>query len=668
MAEDRDPDLFKFRPPMTARRDQPVPVMKGVRWVSGLGRATPAMPPRQRARHFSDRAQGARVRPMRSAAGGQRRVMVKVRVVKMGPAARKALMTHVRYVARDGAGVEGEQGRFFDARSDEADGAAFARRCEPDRHHFRLIVNPEDGRDLPDLKAYARTFLKQVETDMGTPIDWIAGAHYDTGRPHLHILMRGKRDDGRDLVLPRDYVAHGLRGRAQELATEILGPRLEVAAGGERDLTADQFTRLDQILLSEVRDGRLTLEGFPEAQQNDALRRLVHLETRGWVSRERVGVWAVPSDLRETLQRVGEEHARDAAATKAIWGGRWGGEMDRLQPLAVGVGETLVGAYAGAQPMGPYGNGPQVLVMETLDGRLGHVRLSSLDKALILDRLPERAIVQVQGKARPERASDRTIAEIAAERGGDYSAAGHRALRPDDSEAFIERHVRRLEAMRREGACRGLGEGRFAIPEDYMARATAAEQTRHGAVDLEVKVLDARPLELQAQARGITWLDAVAGRLTDGVEAGPLAREARALGTERAAHLKALGIGSGDPGPLSLPDRQRLWAMEIEGQMERLGKTGKPLVIAKEGQKFTGVYLDRAHMGGRTWAVIENRNAVTLAPWRPALEACRGQALTGVLQSGQVDFRFGAEMGGQQGAQLGASLGAQLGRGLGLEL
>jgi hypothetical protein len=574
-----------------------------------------------------------------------RRVMVKVRVVPMTPGARKALMTHVRYVARDGAGVDGNEGSFFSARDDAADAVAFAGRCEGDRHHFRLIVNPEDGRELPDLKAFARRFMKQVEIDMGTPLDWVAGAHYDTGRPHLHILLRGKRDDGRDLVLPRDYVSHGLRQRSQELATEILGPRQERAAS-ERDVTADRFTRLDQVLIGEVRDGRLTLDGLPEGQRSDALRRLVHLEARGWVEREQAEVWAVPPNLRETLQRVGEREAREAAATKAIWGGRWGAEMERLQPLEIGAGETVVGAYAGVQPIGPYGAGPQALVLETLDGRLGHVRLPALDRALILDRVHERAIVEVRGKARPERASDRTIAGIAAEGGGTYSAAGHQTARPTDSPAFIERHVRRLEAMSREGACRALGEGRFAIPEDYAARASAADRARHGAVDLEVRVLDARPLELQVQARGITWLDKVADGFPGGAKAGRLSHEAKSLRIERAAVLKSWGIGSDEPMRLGETVRRRLWTMELESQMERLGKGGKPLVMAREGQAFSGVYLDRAHMGGRTYAVIENKAAVTLAPWRPALEAGRGQTLTGVLQAGQVDFRFGGRQRG----------------------
>ena len=273
MTEPRDPDDRLLRPPMTARRETPPT------WPAGrlLGRATRSMPPRARARHFSAKGSVPRVRPVRSAPVGMRRVMVKVRVARMTPGAKKALMTHVRYVARDGAGAEGEPGRFFSAREDVADAVAFAGRCQGDRHHFRLIVNPEDGRDLPDLKAFARRFMEQVETDMGTPIDWVAGAHYDTGRPHLHILLRGKRDDGRDLVLPRDYVSHGLRQRSQELATEILGPRQERVAS-DRDVTADRFTRLDQQLIAEVRDGRLTLDGLPEAQRSDALRRLVHLE------------------------------------------------------------------------------------------------------------------------------------------------------------------------------------------------------------------------------------------------------------------------------------------------------------------------------------------------------------------------------------------------------
>lgn len=313
MTEPRDPEDYRLKPPMTARRETP----RVGTWGRLLNRATPSMPPRARARHFNAKGSVQRVRPVRSAAGSIRRVMVKVRVVPMTGAARRALTVHLRYVERDGAGAEGERGEIFEARSDAADTMAFVDRTDGDRHHFRLIVNPEDGRDLPDLKAFTRDFMKRVETDLGTPLDWVAGAHYDTGRPHLHIVLRGKRDDGRDLVIPRDYVSHGLRQRSQELATEILGPRQERAAS-ERDVTADRFTPMDRTLIAQVREGSLTLDGLPEGQRSDALRRLVHLETRGWIQWVRPGLWSVPSDLRDTLQRVGEREEREAAANLIV--------------------------------------------------------------------------------------------------------------------------------------------------------------------------------------------------------------------------------------------------------------------------------------------------------------------------------------------------------------
>ena len=648
MTEPRDPDLFDWRPPLTARREAP-PVGR----TAGLvGQATPGMPPRARARHFSAKGSAQRVRPVRSAAGGQRRVMVKARVVRMTPGAKKALMTHVRYVAREGAGAEGEQGRYFDAGSDDVDARAFAGRCETDRHHFRLIVNPEDGRDLPDLKAYARRFMAQVESDMGTPLDWVAGAHFDTGRPHLHILLRGKRDDGRDLVLPREYVSHGLRGRAQELATEIFGPRQEQSSDIEREVTAARFTRLDRTLLAGVRDGQLALGSLPPEQRSDGLRRLVHLETRGWVTREGPERWSVPADFRERLQAHGEREARERAAAKALWGSPWSGQIDRLEPLEPAAGDAVTGAYVGVQPIGPHGSGSQALVLETFDGRLGHVRLPSLDAALVLDRIPPGAIVQIDAQSRPARASDQTIAEVAGASDGRYSAEFHKALRPEDSPAFIDRHVRRLEAMSREGGCRSLGEGRFAIGADYLEAAAAVDRAKLGATELRVRVRDPRPLEAQVRAQAFTWLDRGLRGQVAIATSGPLAEEMRVRVEERAGVLRAWGVGSGEPLRLGKVDETALRAMEVKSVFERLGVHGKPVDLAKAGQSFSGVYMEKVHVAGMPYAVVEGRHGITLAPWRAALEACRGQAMTGVLQGGSGDFRFGRQLARGQGLEL----------------
>lgn len=652
-----DPEALRIR--LNARREKP-PSLGPVRTLMFPLRATSQMPPRARARHFSAQAAGRTVRPARGGPAGQRRVLVKARVVRMTPGAAKALMTHVRYVERDGVGAAGEEGRFFDRETDTADGRAFADRCGGDRHHFRIIVNPEDGRELPDLKAYARQFMGRVERDMGTAIDWIAGAHHDTGRPHLHLLLRGRRDDGRDLLLPRDYVSHGLRGRAQELATEILGPRLDAGRSADGALTANRFTSLDQTLCGLAREGRLAMtdlagSGLVEADQGLALRRLTHLEAKGFIKREKAGCWCLPGDLAEQLRTVGAREERAAAAGRAVWRTQAAGEASRLEAVAVEPGSPLVGAYVGHAPLVASAPGAQVAVVDLLDGRLGYVQFPSRDSLLSLDRVPEGAVVQLTATALTPRPSDLTIAEIAAERGGVYSAADHRLARPADRAAFIERHVRRLEAMARAGACETLGQGRFRIPEDYAEAALRIDQTRSDGAVVRLDVLDDRTLAEQVQAQGRTWLDQtlVQGRDPRPGASGFGAGVAEAQ-VERAARLKTLGLGSGDPLRLSVDDLMTLRTQEVQAVFERLGFPGRSVALAKEGQRFSGVYLSRVHAGGRAFAVVEGKAGVILAPWRGALEACRGQAITGVLQGGAVDFTFGLQAG--RGPGLGRDL------------
>src|SRR5690606_24691280 len=102
------------------------------------------------------------------------------------------LMHHALYVERDGAGREGDPVQVFDRELDRADGAAFVERCDGDRHHFRVIISPEYGGQIDDLKSYTRDLVRQVELDLGTRIDWIAAEHHDTGHAHVHLLMRGR--------------------------------------------------------------------------------------------------------------------------------------------------------------------------------------------------------------------------------------------------------------------------------------------------------------------------------------------------------------------------------------------------------------------------------------------------------------------------------------------
>src|SRR5258708_5882446 len=152
--------------------------------------------------------------------GSQRRVVVKARVVRASSrSARTApIGAHVSYLKRDGVTRDGSHAQMFDATGDRADDVAFAERCKDDRHHFRFIISPEDAGDMTDLRAFMRDLAAQMERDLGTRLDWIAVDHWNTDNPHVHLLVRGVTDDGRDLGIALDYISPGLRSLAVDLA------------------------------------------------------------------------------------------------------------------------------------------------------------------------------------------------------------------------------------------------------------------------------------------------------------------------------------------------------------------------------------------------------------------------------------------------------------------
>ena len=70
--------------------------------------------------------------------------------------------------------------------------------------------------------------MRQMETDLGTELDWIAVDHFNTGHPHTHILLRGITDDGKTLNIAGDYIAYGIRERASDIVTRELGRQTEL--------------------------------------------------------------------------------------------------------------------------------------------------------------------------------------------------------------------------------------------------------------------------------------------------------------------------------------------------------------------------------------------------------------------------------------------------------
>ena len=242
-----------------------------------------------------------------------RRVVMKARVVRHGRLRSAPLPKHLTYLKREGVTRDGKDARMFDAASDAVDERAFAERCEEDRHHFRFIIAPEDAATLGDLKTFTRELMRDVEGDLGTGLDWIAVDHWNTDNPHIHVLIRGRTDDGNDLVISREYISRGFRDRAAARVTMELGPRSEreIRSVLEREVVAERWTNLDRALRDISDDCGGVADLRPSAdQEGPNLRRLLvgraaRLERFGLAEPVGPACWVLKPELEQSLRALG---------------------------------------------------------------------------------------------------------------------------------------------------------------------------------------------------------------------------------------------------------------------------------------------------------------------------------------------------------------------------
>ena len=108
-----------------------------------------------------------------------------------------------------------EQGINVAARLDQWQSAG-------DERMWKVIVSPEFG-DKIDLLQLTRELVQRMTRDLDTRLEWVAVAHFNADNPHVHIALRGVRENGRSSRLERDYIKHGIRSIAEDLCTRQLG-------------------------------------------------------------------------------------------------------------------------------------------------------------------------------------------------------------------------------------------------------------------------------------------------------------------------------------------------------------------------------------------------------------------------------------------------------------
>ena len=534
--------------------------------------------------------------------------------MRMGPTAAKAAALHIRYIERDGVERDGSKGTLYDARG-PVSAKVFEQPRPGEKHQFRFIVSPEEGSEL-DMTAYVRRLMATVERDVGRKVEWAAVNHFDTSHPHAHIVVRGIDREGRELRIDRNYISGGMRWRAQELATDELGPRkaIDVQHAHEREVAERRFTALDRELERRGPDHHVEVRSGARPGRIDEsllIARLEHFEGMGLAHRDSRTSWRLAPDWQKRLRDLGSRGDILQQIHAAVRGDP--SRYDILRPgdaLRGSPGESIdwVTGRVAAKGLSDELKGTFYAVIETPEGRAYHVPLDARSAQTV-------AVGDLVSLATPPetpvRPLDRQIAEAARARGGTF-APDPMGGRDTDPLGRRLRELERLGVVAADGPA-----GRWRVPPDLLKRLEQRGREtppRHRVVIRK----EALSLEQQIAHRGAVWLDQV--------EVPALARWG--LGADvwqavakRQEALRRLGIEPDDPARAA-----KLRELERRNVGAEIAARSGLTFLARVPEGFRGEILP-AHGTGPpgAYAVVSDGARFVLLRATPALRALEGQ-------------------------------------------
>lgn len=591
----------------------------------------------------------------RHSTAGVRRVVVKTRYVQQAGKNGKA-SAHLRYIQRDGTSRDGVRGQLYSATDDHADGDAFLDRGKDDRHQFRFIVSPEEGVDLADLTEHTRDLMNRIEADLGTRLDWVAVNHYNTGQPHVHVIVNGRDDKGADLVINGDYLANGIRERASELTTLELGPVTEIEQSRKlsAEIDQDRFTRIDRAMTEEAEDRFLDLRHEPDDTRRQfnrtlRLRRLARLEKMGLAIEHAPGIWELDAKMEPALRELGERGDIIRNMHKALNADGLERDPITFQLHDAAPATPITGRIVDKYLTDEMGEN-LTLVVDGIDGRTHHV--PGIDPAHVEDARIG-SIIEVGPAGTTGRPSDRTIAAMSED--GIYRPSRHLEqakfagrVSGGDYQGYVDSHVRRLEALRRAGIVERIDADQWRIPQDLENRAAAYDAGRNRQVS--IRVVSTFDLKKQIGADGATWLDRrlVTPDASDLAPAGFGQQVRDAMDQRREHHIEQGDATRSREGRILY--RRNLLANLREREVARVGAAmaeskGLSFRAAADGESISGKFTGTAQLSSGKFAVVEKSHEFTLVPWRPVIDRQLGREVMGVVQGQSVSWQLGRQRG-----------------------
>jgi len=462
------------------------------------------------------------------------------------------------------------------------------------------------------------------------------------------LIVRGRDDTGKDLIIAGDYIADGFRHRAAQLATEWLGPRteLEIHQTMQREVEQERWTSLDRTLQREVGDdGLIRIEHFnePRLQRQRLLLigRLQRLQRMELADEVQPGTWAIHTDAEKTLRTLGERGDIIRTLQRAMRG-----QSRELAIFQLGEeGKTIIGRVTGKGLVDElYDKG--YLVVDGIDGKAHYVALPPKNE---LEQYPTGAIVEVKGSA-DIRTADKTIAALASN--GLYRTDHHLAIAQDqtnqgrDPQEVVAAHVRRLEALRRAGIMERIADGLWKVPPDLPERGRQYDAQRLGGVAVELK--SHLPIERQTRIIGATWLDQQLINGGKGLGDLGFGSEVRQAMQQRADFLTEQGLAE-KRGQRIILARNLLATLRnkelAQAAKEIADETGLQHRPVTDGQRVTGTYRRNILLISGRYAMLDDGLGFSLVPWKPVIDQRLGKQLAATVKGGSVSWEIGRQRG-----------------------
>ncbi|WP_394946489.1 DUF3363 domain-containing protein [Xanthobacter variabilis] len=407
-------------------------------------------------------------------------------------------------------------------------------------------------------------------------------------------------------------------------------------------------------MIAESQDRFIDLRHEPgdlrgQSDRTMRLRRLGKLGDMGLATEHTPGVWELSERLEPTLREMGKRGDIIRTMQKALRAE--GAERDPMSFQIHDAAPTtpVVGRVIDKHLSDELGENLTLLV-DGIDGRTHHV--SGIDPARVEDARIG-SIIEIGPADSTGRPSDRAIVGMAED--GIYRPSRHLEqarfegrVPNGDYEAFVDAHVRRLEALRRAGITERIDADHWRIPADFEARAAAHDAGRNARAN--VRILSTFDLERQIGADGATWLD----RRLLGVNASDLSASGFSEQVREAMdRRREMLIERGDAlrqADGRIAYRRNLIVALQEREVARVGedlavKKALPFRSAADGETVSGAFTGTVQLSSGKFAIVEKSHEFTLVPWRPVIDRQFGREVSGIVQGGSVSWQLGREKG-----------------------